>query len=128
MLQTLRKLTEHLGMASYDPMIGTRTVISENVITRLASFVNFDIFVHGPHHRHPRLAQNLLKEKMTDYITENPGTTYPVYRSYLSATRAMIPFLFRNPGIGVNVGAAPPEESKHDDVTNFVADVTAEIA
>jgi fatty acid desaturase len=128
MLQTMRKLTEHLGMSSYDPMIGTRTVISENLITRLASFVNFDIFVHGPHHRHPRLAQNLLKGKMADYMTENPATTYPVYRSYLSATLAMTPYLFRNPGIGVNVGAAPPDEGKTDDATNFAADVSSEVA
>lgn len=126
-MQTMRKLTEHLGMTSFDPMIGTRTVMSENLITRWTSFVNFDIFVHGPHHRHPRMAQNLLKSKMADYITENPTTDYPVYSSYLSATLAMAPHLIRNPGIGVNAGAAPPGELKYDEITNFVADVTTEV-
>ena len=52
--QTLRKFTEHLGMRSYDPFLGTRTVIGSNPGTKLCSFFNFDIFVHGPHHRHPR--------------------------------------------------------------------------
>ena len=42
-LQTMRKLTEHLGMASYDPPLGTRAVIGQNWLTRLGSFMNFDI-------------------------------------------------------------------------------------
>jgi fatty acid desaturase len=125
--QTMRKLTEHLGMASYDPMLGTRTVVGKNWLTRLGSFMNFDIFIHGPHHRHPRLAQNLLKGKMDQYLAENPGTNYPVYPSYLRATTAMLPFLFTNPGIGMNAGAAPPDEARVSDATYFPADVTREI-
>ena len=126
-MQTMRKLTEHLGMNSYDPMIGTRTVMSNNLLTRFTSFLNFEIFVHGPHHRHPRLAQNLLRGKMTDYITEHPETHYPVYTSYLSATMAMAPFVLHNPGIGVNAGAAPPDDHKPEDTTNFASDVMIEV-
>ena len=126
-LQTMRKLTEHLGMSSYDPMLGTRTVIGDNWVTRLGSFVNFDIFIHGPHHRHPRLAQNLLRGKMDEYLATNPDTNYPVYTSYWRATAVMLPFLFQNPGIGVNVGAAPPAEAREKEITNFVADVTLEV-
>ena len=125
--QTMRKLTEHLGMASYDPMLGTRTVIGKSWITRLGSFMNFDIFIHGPHHRHPRLAQNQLKDKMDEYLAENPETDYPVYPSYLQATVAMLPYLFWNPGIGMNVGAAPPDEARVSDINNFPADVTREV-
>ena len=51
--QSIRKFTEHLGMASYDPMVGTRTVVGQNWFTRMCTYLNFDIFVHGPHHRHP---------------------------------------------------------------------------
>ena len=123
-MQTMRKLTEHLGMASYDPMLGTRTVIGNNWITRFGSFVNFDIFIHGPHHRHPRLAQNHLEEKMNEYLSKNPGTNYPVYTSYLQATAAMLPYLWRNPGIGMNVGAGPPRQTRLAEAPNFPADVT----
>jgi fatty acid desaturase len=122
-MQTMRKLTEDLGMASYDPMLGTRTVIGKNWITRFGSFVNFDIFIHGPHHRHPRLAQNHLQEKMNEYLLNNPDTKYPVYASYFEATAAMLPFLWRNPGIGMNVGAAAPRQTHLADATNFSADV-----
>jgi fatty acid desaturase len=126
-MQTMRKLTEHLGMASYDPMLGTRTVVGNNWITRFGSFVNFDIFIHGPHHRHPRLAQNHLKEKMDEYLLNNPETNYPVYSSYIQATAAMLPYLWRNPGIGINAGAAPPGRARVADVTNFPADVIREV-
>jgi fatty acid desaturase len=121
--QTTRKLTEHLGMASYDPMLGTRTVVGNNWFTRILSFVNFDIFVHGPHHRHPRVAHDQLTEKMNEYIANNPETNYPVYPSYLRATLAMLPFLVKNPGIGMNVGAPHPDQAKVGDLTNFPADV-----
>jgi fatty acid desaturase len=126
-MQTMRKLTEHLGMASYDPMLGTRTVIGTNWITRFGSFMNFDIFVHGPHHRHPRLAQNQLKDKMDEYLSNHPGTNYPVYSSYVRATTAMLPYLFMNPGIGMNVGAAPPGQARVVEITNFPADVVREV-
>jgi fatty acid desaturase len=126
--QTMRKLTEHLGMSSYDPMLGTRTVVGNNWFTRVLSFVNFDIFVHGPHHRHPRLAQNLLKEKMDEYLVNNPQVNYPVYPSYLRATLAMIPYLLNNPGIGVNAGAATPGHTRAGDLSNFPTDVMREAA
>ena len=126
-MQTMRKLTEHLGMASYDPMLGTRTVIGSNWMTRFGSFMNFDIFIHGPHHRHPRLAQNRLRDKMGEYLSTNRAINYPVYSSYLQATMAMLPFLLTNPGIGMNAGAPPPGQARVMDVTNFPADVVCEV-
>jgi fatty acid desaturase len=125
-LQTGRKLTEHLGMTSYDPLLGTRTVIGSSWLTRFGTFVNFDIFIHGLHHRHPRVAHNQLRNKMWTYISTNPTTKYPVYHSYWTATRAMLPFLL-NPGTGVNAGADVPHASKYDDVQDFVTDVSSEI-
>ena len=125
-LQTGRKLTEHLGMPSYDPLLGTRTVIGENWMTRLTTYLNFDIFVHGIHHRHPRIAHDQLREKMQSYVAANPTTTYPVYKSYWQAIRAMLPFLW-NPGCGANSQAGMPGESKYADVQDFVADVSQEI-
>ena len=43
LFQNGRKLTEHLGMKSYDPLRGTRTVIGNNFITKACTFLNFDI-------------------------------------------------------------------------------------
>jgi fatty acid desaturase len=125
-LQTGRKLTEHLGMPSYDPLLGTRTVIGANPLTRIATYMNFDIFVHGIHHRHPRIAHHELCEKMQDYIVTNPSVSYPVYSSYWQATKSMLPFLW-NPGCGANANAGAPNSSKRDDVHDFVADVSEEI-
>lgn len=127
MYQNGRKLTEHLGMASYDPLLGTRTVIGDSWLTRICTYMNFDIFVHGPHHRHPRIAHDQLKAKMQEYLAENPDRQYPIFGSYWKATRQMIPWLFRNPGVGMNVGAARPDGERERHVRNFVADVTEEV-
>lgn len=124
--QAIRKFTEHLGMASYDPMLGTRTVIGDNLFTRFCTYVNFDIFVHGPHHRHPRVAHAQLEVKMHDYMQQNPQATYPVFESYWQAIRHMLPSMLKNPGVGMNVGAPPPGAEK-EHVENFVQDVTTEI-
>jgi len=126
-LQTARKLTEHLGMASYDPLLGARTVIGHRWLTRLGSWLNFDIFVHGPHHRHPRLPHTALADKMQEYMARHPDKTYPVYTSYSRAIRDMLPYLIKNPGAGVNVGGAPPDRVGQNDVDNFVSDVAEEI-
>lgn len=125
--QTGRKLTEHLGMSSYDPMLGTRTVLGQGLITKFCTWANFGIFVHGPHHRHPRLSHDLLEGKMTSYIDEHPEVAFPLYRTYTGATLAMVPYLFRNPGCGVNAGAELPKEERIRDVQNFVADVNTEV-
>ena len=90
-------------MHSYDPLFGTRTVLGVNMITRLSTFLNFHIFVHGPHHRHPRDSHAMLMTRMRNCQQENPGTEYPVYPSYRRAFQAMVPSLFRNPGVGVNL-------------------------
>jgi fatty acid desaturase len=104
MLQTGRKFTEHLGMASYDPIQGTRTVLPNRWLLRLSSFLNFDIFIHGPHHRYPRAAHTTLRAKLDDYRHENETKPNPqVYSSYHQAVRAMLPWLVRNPGCGINV-------------------------
>ncbi len=125
-LQTGRKLTEHLGMASYDPLMGTRTVGGKNWFTRFCTWMNFDIFVHGPHHRHPRLGHTQLIDKMASY-TQMSAADFPLYPSYTRATIAMFPSLFRNPGVGINVGAKPPASEKLNDVSQFVSDVSQEI-
>ncbi|WP_339910475.1 fatty acid desaturase [Symmachiella dynata] len=125
--QSSRKLTEHLGMSSYDPMLGTRTVLGSTWVTKFCTFANFDIFIHGPHHRHPRLAHNALGDQMEKYIDENPDVKFPRYNTYLSATWDMLPAMIKSPGVGMNVGAAPPQIAKNEGVNDFVADVTTDV-
>lgn len=124
-LQAFRKFTEHLGMKSYDPLLGARTVIGRRWVTRIACYLNFDIFMHGPHHRHPRASTNQLREKMIGYQQANPGNAYPVFPTYWSAIVDMLPAIW-NPGVGMNAGAAPPAPEKTL-VDNFVVDVSREI-
>lgn len=121
--QNARKLTEHLGMNSYDPLMGTRTVAASNFWTRLCTFLNFDIFVHGPHHRHPRVSHDQLVELTQQYVETNPQNNYPIFSTYVGAFSNMFPWLFKNPGVGVNAGGEFPAEAKQG-VTNFAADVT----
>lgn len=127
MLQSARKLTEHLGMRSYDPVMGTRSVLGRNWFTRLCTWLNFDIFVHGPHHRYPKIAHHRLRPTLDDYVAACPDREVPVFTSYQAAFRDMLPWMWRNPGVGMNVGAPPPADAKLDDCDNFVQDVNQEI-
>lgn len=126
MYQNGRKLTEHLGMSSYDPMLGTRTVVGRTWVTKLCTYLNFDIFIHGPHHRHPRVAHRKLRALMNDYLEKAPELQYPMFPNYFQAVRDMVPYLFKNPGVGMNAGAQAPHEEKAA-AENFVADVVEEV-
>ncbi len=108
--QTFRKFTEHLGMQSYDPLLGTRTVIGKGIITRLCSFFNYHIFAHGIHHRHPRIDHGELRTKMESYQSAHPDVSYPVFNTYWDAIRHMLPSALFDPGVGMNRGAPRPED------------------
>ena len=125
--QTFRKFTEHLGMSSYDPLLGTRTVIGSGPITSLCTYLNFDIFVHGPHHRHPRYRHEALCDRMSRYEQEHPEHVYPVFTTYRGAILDLLPAILFNPGVGMNVGAPAPHLERHHDVSDFGEDVTREI-
>jgi fatty acid desaturase len=122
-MQTFRKFTEHLGMASFDPLQGTRTVLPRKWLLRLSSFLNFDIFIHGPHHRHPRLTHTTLEAKLHEYQRQNPDVNYPAYERYWQAMIAMFPSMIFNPGCGVNAGAKPLEGHAAAEAEDFASDV-----
>ena len=105
LLQTCRKFTEHLGMASSDPLRGTRTVLPSRWWLRIWSYFNFELFVHGFHHRHPRAAHETLACGMRQHVADRPNVQYPVFDSYWSAARDMLPHLLFNPGCGHNASA-----------------------
>jgi hypothetical protein len=92
---------------------------------RLSSFLNFDIFIHGPHHRHPRLTHNKLEAKLDEYRDANPKVAYPAYERYWQAMIAMAPSMILNPGCGVNAGAAPDESMWDPNAEDFASDVLA---
>lgn len=63
---------------------------------------------------------------MNEYVEKQPELQYPMFRTYSAAVWDMIPFLIKNPGVGMNAGAAAPDADKTD-ADNFVADVVEEV-
>ncbi len=117
-----RKFTEHVGMASTDPILGTRTVLGKNWVTRACSYFNFNLDVHGPHHRFPRAPHFELESKLAEYQRKHPGIAIPIFPTYLAAVMDTIPCLWRNPGVGVNAGGTNQTFVKTG-VENFTSEV-----
>src|SRR5690606_35182630 len=104
MWNTLRKFVEHLGLRSTDPVGGTRTILGGNLVSRGLAYFNFDIAIHGPHHRYPRARHFELPARFADWQARTGGAVAaPVYCSYLAAARDMLPCLWRCPAVGDQV-------------------------
>jgi hypothetical protein len=101
---SIRKVMEHIGTCSFDPLHGTRTVVGRSLLTRLLSFFDFDLSVHGPHHRYPKLHHTRLSECMTEIQAKHPQHQYPVFPSFTAALLDTLRSAIRNPGVGVNAG------------------------
>ncbi len=119
MVNTGRKFVEHLGMESVDPILGTRTVVASNPLTRITSYFNFDIAVHGPHHRNPKSRHHELAPRMRAYQHDHPGLAIPLFGSYLAAIVDMIPCLWNRPSTGNAVASGvlsveSPEQNDWD--------------
>lgn len=104
MCNGFRKLMDHVGTCSFDPMLGTRTIVGASLMTKVLSYLNFDLAVHGPHHRYPKLDHTQLKTRMMECAAENPDQAYPVYSSFFAAVAHTIRSVAVNPGVGVNAG------------------------
>lgn len=106
-VQTVRKLTEHLGLPNGDPMRGARTVITKDPIGKAFSFTSFHIATHGVHHKYPQMPHgHLVKafdlemaEQQAQGVSDDPG---PVFPSHFRAMLDMTHYL-AYPGIGENV-------------------------
>lgn len=100
-MNTLRKFQEHLGLSSTDPVLGTRTVIGPGLLTRLLSYFNFDISIHGPHHRYPRARHDELPDRLREWRSRAPTDLHPpVFATFWGAWRDMLPCLWRCPAVG----------------------------
>ncbi len=97
---TARKFVEHLGLTSREPLLGTRTVVGGNWLSRLLRYLNFDIAVHGPHHRYPRARHFELAPRLKAYQCQHPDLQVPVFPNYLSAFLHTLPSLWNNPATG----------------------------
>lgn len=99
-----RKMMDHVGTSSFDPLHGTRTIVGKTFVTRALSFFNFDLAVHGPHHRYPKLNHSQLTARMAEITAAHPEEHYRVYPSFLAALLDTIKTIIRNPGVGLNAG------------------------
>ena len=97
-----RKFTEHWGMASTDPILGTRTVIGDNWVTRMCSDFNFEEYVHGPYHRFPQASHFELEAKLAEFRRKPPDAVVPLFSTYRAALWDTLPCLWWNPGVGEN--------------------------
>jgi len=105
LIQTFRKLTEHLGLPAGGAMNGARTVLSQTAIGRAMAWTSFHIEAHGLHHRYPQMPHGNLKRAMD--VTEDVAPEL-VFPSYWRAVCNMLPHLLR-PGIGVNAWVREPQ-------------------
>ncbi|WP_145944388.1 fatty acid desaturase [Fuerstiella marisgermanici] len=117
----LRKIMDHVGTSSFDPLHGTRTVVGPSFITRTLSFFNFDLAVHGPHHRYPKLECSSLKQRMEEISEANPGQRYPIFPSFFAAFVDTLVAMVRNPGVGVNAGCT-------DDLSHLPSQTSAKVS
>lgn len=117
MVNGFRKIMDHVGTSSFDPIHGTRTVVGQSILTKALSFFNFDLAVHGPHHRYPKLDHSLLKQQMTEIVEKSPEQEYKVYSSFFAVCREALYTMIKNPGVGLNAGCTddlshlPPDNS-----------------
>jgi fatty acid desaturase len=118
-INAMRKFVEHLGMESTEPLTGTRTILGNNRLTRLCSYFNFELSIHGPHHRFPKAPHFELESKLAEYQRAHPHAVVPVFTTYRAAVLDTIPCLWRNPGVGANaVKQARHQAAAGDPVQN----------
>jgi fatty acid desaturase len=123
---SVRKVMEHIGTRSFDPLKGTRTIVGRSTLTRLLSFFDFDISVHGPHHRHPKLHHSQLSDRMGEIQAADPDQKYPVFPSFTTALVDTFRSAISDPSVGVNAGctddlshlpglkdSTPPTDGRH---------------
>lgn len=123
---SVRKIMEHVGTCSFDPLKGTRTVVGRGWLTRVLSFFDFDLAVHGPHHRYPKLEHTKLHDRMEQIQQAAPDESLPVFQTFSAALMDTFRTAIRNPGVGVNAGCTddlshlpgiqnsePPEDGHH---------------
>lgn len=102
-VQTGRKLIEHLGLPADDPLVGARTIVGRGPVARFVDWTSYHIAQHGLHHLYPQMPHENLLQALEEVPTAQRGRTFS---SYWAALMDTLPH-FSNPGIGVNAPAQP---------------------
>jgi hypothetical protein len=102
--QSVRKLTEHLGLAGMNAYSGTRTVIPKTLFQRFTFWLNLEIFRHGIHHYYASKEFFELKS-IIDSSKLKPEDQTLFFPTYISSVLNMLPHLL-NPGVGVNASSS----------------------
>lgn len=97
-VQTMRKLIEHLGLPADSAVAGSRTIISKGPMARFVDWTSFHIAQHGLHHLFPQMPHENLKAAAEALPAERRGR---IFTSHWEALRDAWPH-FAAPGIGVN--------------------------
>jgi fatty acid desaturase len=95
-VQSLRKLTEHLGLLGNTPETAARTIVPESLIGRYMCRTMLNVTHHAAHHRDAAARFDTLPEETARAVRD--GDLY-VFRSFTLAFLDMLPAL-ANPRIG----------------------------
>ena len=87
--QATRKSSEHLVMGSYKSPLGIRAVPGKSVLMEICTSLEFDIVIHGPHHRYPCVVHDQLGKKMDDNMRENLDVSFQLVWKYWLSQRLL---------------------------------------
>jgi fatty acid desaturase len=97
-IQTLRKFTEHLGLAGNTPESASRTIVDDSPIGHFLSATMLNVAYHTVHHRDASIPYYDLPRVTAEAIARDPAGN-PIYTSYWQAFREMVPAL-TDPKVG----------------------------
>ena len=100
-MNSVRKMIEHVGTASLDPISGTRTIVGNGFLTRAYRYLSFELAVHGPHHRYPKLDHTELANRMDEIQQQRPDEDCLVFNSVTAALVHTVGSMWNNPAVGV---------------------------
>lgn len=120
-MNSVRKMIEHVGTSSVDPIHGTRTIVGNSLLTRLYQYLSFDLAVHGPHHRYPKLDHRQLANRMHEIQQQRPDENCLVFDSVRAALADTVRSMWKNPAVGtereVEVLSLPTSRSEDKPVS-----------
>ena len=97
-IQSLRKFTEHLGLAGNTAETASRTIIDQSAVGHFLSATMLNVAYHTVHHRDASIPYHQLPRATAEAIAHDPEGN-PIYTSYWQAFREMMPTL-SDPKVG----------------------------
>jgi fatty acid desaturase len=97
-IQSLRKFTEHMGLAGNTAETASRTIVDESPVGHFLSATMLNVAYHTVHHRDASIPYYDLPRVTAESMARDPESN-PVYTSYWQAFKEMLPAL-ANPRVG----------------------------